>query len=180
MKALKTCQYNMRYIPRETVSPPMIYCDFKRGFYSLDGKFLQRFDGELRYQPLECTCVTDYNPCTRGQFPIPNGTCLFPCEEGFERDVHDGFQCKELRRAETDSSLEEMKPKDNDLSQKAEEADEINIINKTSQKPRNETKTEDSRTSNDSHVTIVIVFVFAALLFAIVGLVLYILSTKTA
>ncbi|XP_053389891.1 uncharacterized protein LOC128552852 [Mercenaria mercenaria] len=106
-----------------------------------------------------------------GLFPIPNGTCVFPCEEGSQRDVHDDFQCKELRWVETDSSLEEMKPKDNDLSQKAEEAAEINKLNKTSQKPRNETKTEDSRTSNDSHVTIVIVFASAALLLAIVGLV---------
>ncbi|XP_053403049.1 uncharacterized protein LOC123538664 isoform X2 [Mercenaria mercenaria] len=157
------------YSKGDNVSPPMIYCDFKRGFYSLDGKFLQKYDEEIRYQPLECTTVTDQNPCSRGLYPIPNGTCLFPCEKGFERDVHDDFKCKEIKWAETDSSKEELNPKDNDSSQKAEEVTEISELNRTSQL-MNETKTEDNRASNDSHVTIVIVFVFAALLLAIVGL----------
>ncbi|XP_053403095.1 uncharacterized protein LOC128545894 [Mercenaria mercenaria] len=164
------------YSKGDNISPPMIYCDFENGFYSLDGKFLQKYDGELGYQPLECTGVTDHNPCSRGLYPIPNGTCLFPCEKGFERDVHDDFKCKELKWAETDPSKEELNPKDNDSSQKAEEATKISILNRTSQKLMNETKTEDSRTSNDSHVSIVIVFVFAALLLAIVGMVFVLLE----
>ncbi|XP_053391875.1 uncharacterized protein LOC123538679 isoform X2 [Mercenaria mercenaria] len=76
------------------ISPPWIYCDFEKGFYNMDGKFLLEYGEEFKYFPYFCTSVSDVNICATGKYPLPNGTCVLPCKEGLKRDVHDGFLCK--------------------------------------------------------------------------------------
>lgn len=78
----------------DTKSPTWIYCNYLKGFYSRDGKFLLDYDQELKFNRDFCINVTQHDPCIENQYPLPNRTCVSPCEQGSYREVSDGFICK--------------------------------------------------------------------------------------
>ncbi|XP_060551737.1 uncharacterized protein LOC132713251 [Ruditapes philippinarum] len=81
------------YSVGDNISPTWIYCDFEKGFYNMDGKFLLAYDNHFVHYPFFCTSVSDINPCSNGEYPLPNSTCIGSCMKGLERDAHDGFKC---------------------------------------------------------------------------------------
>ncbi|XP_060560347.1 uncharacterized protein LOC132720271 isoform X2 [Ruditapes philippinarum] len=81
------------YSVGDNISPTWIYCDFEKGFYNMDGKFLLAYDDHFVHYPFFCTSVSDINPCSNGEYPLPNSTCIGSCMEGLKRDAHDGFKC---------------------------------------------------------------------------------------
>ena len=50
----------------DNINPTKVYCNFRKGYYRLDGKFILNYD---TYDL--CMNVEDYDPCKKGNFPLP-------------------------------------------------------------------------------------------------------------
>ncbi|XP_060554410.1 uncharacterized protein LOC132715424 [Ruditapes philippinarum] len=81
------------------IYPTIVYCNYKEGYYNRAGRFLLDYDRESVYEPYFCSGNAEVNnPCVEGQKPLPNGTCVLPCNPNECRDDHNYFICKQTCR----------------------------------------------------------------------------------
>ncbi|XP_060560350.1 uncharacterized protein LOC132720273 isoform X2 [Ruditapes philippinarum] len=149
------------YSSGDNASPAMVYCDFHRGFYNPNGNFLTRYDREMTYSSFQCTNVKEHNPCHGVMSPLPDGSCVEPCEAGHSRDVYDNFRCTKNNIVENpEKTATKSGSKDDDGYERfqADDKHEIEWI----------TPVQSENTSTQNwHVTVIIVMVIAALLFTV-------------
>ncbi|XP_060554404.1 uncharacterized protein LOC132715423 isoform X2 [Ruditapes philippinarum] len=81
------------------ISPTIVYCNYKEGYYNRAGRLLLDYDRESKHEPYFCSGNAAKNsPCVEGQEPLPNATCVLPCNPHECRDDHDNFICKQTCR----------------------------------------------------------------------------------
>ncbi|XP_053402466.1 uncharacterized protein LOC123522866 [Mercenaria mercenaria] len=82
--------------------PTKLMCDYTAGYYNANNKSYIRYDGNFAYYYQDfCTHINISNPCSSGQIPLYNGTCVDKCSTGYERDETD-FKCKALKDNRSD------------------------------------------------------------------------------
>ncbi|XP_060560359.1 uncharacterized protein LOC132720279 isoform X2 [Ruditapes philippinarum] len=78
------------------IYPTYMYCNYKEGYYNRAGRFLLDYDRESEHEPYFCSGNAEMNnPCVKTQKPLPNGTCVLPCNPYECRDDYDNFICKQ-------------------------------------------------------------------------------------
>ncbi|XP_053392234.1 uncharacterized protein LOC128554926, partial [Mercenaria mercenaria] len=73
----------------------LLMCDYKAGYFNADNKSFVNYDDNFLGHLDFCTHINHSNPCSSGQMPLYNGTCVEPCRPGYERDETD-FLCKQV------------------------------------------------------------------------------------
>ncbi|XP_053402994.1 uncharacterized protein LOC123522882 isoform X2 [Mercenaria mercenaria] len=81
------------YREGDSSHPQLFMCDFTTGYFNPENKSFIKADSQFQFN-IDDFCVNGPNPCSDGQMPLHNGTCVNHCQDGFERDAPD-FICKQ-------------------------------------------------------------------------------------